>query len=553
MPTVETDVLVIGGGLAALRAALSAADTARVTVAVKGKAARSGSSAMTTAGYAAPIPPDLTAEVHYRDTMEGGYHLNDPALVQILIDESYARLQELEGFGATLLRDDDGKLALSPSGDHSESRVVSPVHRIGTDFTLPLAERARDRDVGVLENQAALDLIVSDGAVTGALLLDTRSGELTTVRAGAVVLASGGAGRLFEITSNPAGTTGDGYAMALRAGARLRDMEMIQFYPWRCIDPFDRSRMPIQPSTFVVGGKLFNRLGERFMAEYNPDPERMEASTRDVGARAIYDQIQKGLGIGGGVRLDLSALDRDTFERTNYKVWRGLASTDIDYRTYPFILTPEAHYVMGGIAIDGEGATDVPGLFAAGEVAGGIQGANRLNSNALPETQVFGHRAGTSAAAHARAHRTRTEGDAPATPIPGGLTRERGSRLKLDREELQSVAWSTLGIVREEASLQRGLAHVRALAGAVAAFAPRTVKEAVDWLELRNLCAFAEVSYLSALHRTESRGAHHRSDYPQQDDANWRKAVVVTMPRLGTVEITTSPVAMARRTRVGSA
>lgn len=548
-----TQVLIVGGGLAALRAAIEAAQHAQVMLVVKGKPGRSGSSAMTTAGYAATLPPQTDYSSHAADTIAGGYGLNEPALVEALAREAFPRLQDLESYGAPINKTESGAYLTSPSGDHSVDRVVSPTHHVGTDFTVPMVERALALGVEVLDYHMAIELLLSDGSITGAIVLNMRTGHLATVSARAVVLATGGAGQLYSVTSNPAGTTGDGFALAFRAGATLRDMEMIQFYPWRCIHPFSRSRMPFQPSTFVVGGKLYNKLGERFMARYNP--HGLEACTRDVAARAIYDQIQTGNDINGGVRLDLSDVDEPTFKATNVKVWTALQQTDIDYRTYPFILAPEAHYIMGGVAIDVRGATTVKGLFAAGEVSGGIQGANRLNSNALPEAQVFGQRAGRDAAQFAQdvGYESPSAGALqPWESALAGVAAGRGSSLKDERRRLREVAWTTLGIVRSEETLAAGLTYIRELRHRLQSIAPASPAEAVDWVELGNLCDFGELACLSALTRTESRGAHFRSDFPERDDRSWQKSVLVKLGQAGEVEISTAPPGSLAVTAVAS-
>jgi succinate dehydrogenase/fumarate reductase flavoprotein subunit len=303
----------------------------------------------------------------------------------------------------------------------------------------------------------------------------------------------------------------------------LRDMEFIQFYPWRCTDPFTNARVSIQPSTFVLGAKLTNAAGERFM-------QGNEATTRDVAARAIFLEIQAGRGVGGkgglGVRLDLSPLTPEQFADTNPKVARYLEKDGIDYRTYPFVVAPEAHYWMGGLSVDVDGAASLDGLFAVGEVAGGIHGANRINSNALPETQVFGDRAGRRAATRASlphadvtAEATRwaqrlADGEAEGMPEA-----ELAEQLKA----LRSAMWDYLGIVRTEDGLRAGLEHVRGVAAAQEARGPAAGWRALRaWCELRSLCDTALLSLTAALHRRESRGAHYRADFPVPDEARWR-------------------------------
>jgi succinate dehydrogenase/fumarate reductase flavoprotein subunit len=343
---------VVGGGLAALRAAWSARQAgARVLVAVKRKLGQSGSSANTSGGFAAASPeldPADDARQHYADTIVGGAFVNERALARALADEAPARLQELIDAGARFQRRNGGYY-LSPSGDHRHPRVLVTEHIRGTDLTLPLRAAVLAAGVDVLENVLVVELLVDDGRIVGALGLRRDRAELIAIRAGATVLAAGGAGRLFRVTSNPVDVTGGGYALALQAGAILRDMEFIQFYPWRLIRPFGSSRVPIQPSTFVSGARLYNAEGERFMEAY--DPVRKEASTRDVSARGIFDQIRFGKAVEGGVVLDVSAVPDDVFRES------GTSTTRHRHRSIPLILAPK---VMGGVLISG--AAQLSGL-----------------------------------------------------------------------------------------------------------------------------------------------------------------------------------------------
>ncbi|WP_170985079.1 FAD-binding protein [Roseomonas sp. AR75] len=524
--TIEADVLVIGAGLAGLRAALAAkqAGAARVILAVKGKAGRSGSSAMTTAAYAGVFPggdPTDSPALHTADTLKGGARVADPALVAALCEGAAWGITALEEAGGAFQRE-GAQYKVTPSGDHSRPRVLLAPNNQGTDYTVPLAERTAEAGVEMLESVMAVEVVRQVDSVVGAILLDLKGGKVIGVATPAVILATGGAGRLFSVTSNPVDITGDGFSLAYRAGAVLRDMEFIQFYPWRCTDPFTNSRVSIQPSTFVVGARLYNKDGERFM-------QGGEATTRDVAARAIFLEIQAGRGVEGkggpGVRLDLSPLTRAEFEDTNPKVAHYIKKLDIDYATYPFVVAPEAHYWMGGLAVDVNGAASLDGLFAVGEVAGGIHGANRINSNALPETQVFGDRAGRMAAARS----TLPRGDVGAIAQgwarrldageDGGFTEaELAEKLKA----LRTAMWDFLGIVRNETGLRSGLAHVGALAAALEARGPAAGWRALRaWCELRSLCDTALLSLTAALHRRESRGAHYRDDCPEPDDSGW--------------------------------
>jgi fumarate reductase (CoM/CoB) subunit A len=552
------DVLVVGGGLSGLRAALAArAAGAEVVVAVKGKFGRSGCSAMTTAGYAAVLDGDEddSIDTFIEDTLRGGAHVGEPELVRLVCAEAGAMVRALLADGGEFERDDDGRFRRSPSGDHSASRVLGTPRHLGTDLTVPLADHALESGVQVLEFTIVTELVVRDGRCIGARAYDTRQDREIAVPAGAVVLATGGAGRLFSITSNPNDVTGDGFALAAKAGAHLRDMELIQFYPWRCIDPFDRSRVSIQPSTFVYGARMYNARDERFMCTFNPDGA--EVTTRDVAARGIFDQVRSGLGVGGGVRLDLSPLDEATFRRSNPKVAKLLDAKKIDYRAYPFVVAPEAHFFMGGLVIDRDGRTSIPGLLAAGEVAGGVHGANRLNSNALPETQVFGARAGTAAAKEAEPHARAAAGDRASFDAPAALDVEEGptdagadvAELKSRLADLQDRMWRHLGIIRTGQELEAGLAYVRDARTSLPG-RPDRGTDVRSWYELQFLYETAALCLTAALARTESRGAHFREDHPRVDDDQWQAAILLR--RQGdSIESWTRPLSKALETVTG--
>ncbi len=517
----------MGGGLAALRSAYDALKAgADVTMAVKGRAGRSGSSAKTSAGYSSVIAVDDSPEDHLRDMLTSGRGINDPRLARIVAEEAPLRLRELVELGAPLAMQ-DGEPVVHPSGDHSVPRTSVAEHFIGLDFTQPLVAAVTGLGCRFLERTAVLDLLTDSGEVVGASCLKfDRPPSLVDVRAQAVILATGGAGKIFKVTSNTNDVTGDGYGLALRAGASLRDMEFIQFYPWRCIVPFDKSRMPIQPSTFVLGGKLFNSVGDRFMESY--DSVKIEAATRDVAARGIYDQIRAGRDVKGGVRLDVSGLTDEEWARTNPKPNQYFTEREMNFRQVEMIVSPEAHFFMGGVEVDEDGQSAVPGLFAVGETAGGVHGANRLDSQAIPETQVFGARAGRAAAALTRS-------DGRSKPSRGGARLEGGDslsnpdaagRLNTLRTELQELMWLKVGIVRDERRLEEALARTAELQQDLGVIEATRARDLLAATELRNSLLTAESCIRAALFRTESRGAHYRLDFPEMK-SEWQRAVVV--------------------------
>ncbi len=521
----QTDVLILGGGLAALRAAVAARQAgARVLLVVKGKAGQSGCSAITTAGYAAAVASDDTADIHGDDTLRGGAEIADPALVRMLAGGAPAELALLRRLGAAFKQDMDGP-ALSPSADHSIARVLTTIGDIGSDLTLPVREHALALGVETIESTMVVELVHDGDGICGAVCVDLRRQAVLGIGAAATVLATGGLGRLFGVTSNPRDVTGDGYALAARAGAALRDMEFIQFYPWRCIDPFPNTRVSLQPTTWVIGGRLYNAAGERFMARLNP--AGAEATTRDVAARGIFAQIRAGLDVGGGVRADLSELSDAALQRSNPKLARLLARMGIDHRAYPFVVAPEAHYMMGGLCIDTECATTLPRLFAAGEVAGGIHGANRINSNAMPEAMVFGARAGRSAAAVEHRPGDGAAVAATARRWDGCLSQAgEGPDMEAATRALRARAGTWLGIMRDGATMRAGQAELAAMRDAAGTLPPAATALRT-WLEYHMLCDAAELCLAGALAREESRGAHCRDDRPERDDRTWRRSIVL--------------------------
>jgi fumarate reductase (CoM/CoB) subunit A len=500
---------------------------ADVTMVVKGRAGRSGSSAKTSAGYSSVIAVDDTAEDHLRDILMSGRGVNDSRLARIVAEEAPQRLRELVGMGAPLAMK-DGAPVVHPSGDHSVPRTAVAEHFIGLDFTQPLVAEVTRLGCRFLERTAVLDLLMDQGEVVGGSCLKfDRPPAVLDVRASAVILATGGAGKIFKVTSNTNDVTGDGYGLALRAGASLRDMEFIQFYPWRCIIPFDKSRMPIQPSTFVLGAKLFNSSNERFMESY--DPVKIEATTRDIAARGIYDQIRARKDVKGGVSLDITALTDEEWTRSNPKPNQYFTERDMDFRRVEMILSPEAHFFMGGVEVDEYGRSAIPGLFAVGESAGGVHGANRLDSQAIPETQVFGARAGRTAAAMRGSARRGPPGvDVRLNPDSDLSKPTVASALDGIRSELQELMWLKVGIVRDGKRLTDALTRTSELAGDLSLVEATSARDLLAASELHNSLLTAESCIRAALFRTESRGAHFRLDFPEMNP-DWRRAVAVRL------------------------
>jgi len=536
----DADVLVIGGGGAGLMAASEASrHGVRVAVVLKGQRERSGATIMApgaVAGVGSWGRPGDDRDVHFRDTVVGGAFMNEQRLVRLLVDEAPERILELERMGALWERAEDGRLyLLRIDGGHSFHRCVYLEDRTGREIVRTLGGLLDRRHVPVYENIMITRLLVDREGVYGAVGIDLTRAESLLFQCRALVLATGGAGNVYLNTDCPADVTGDGYALALEAGAQLMDMEFVQFYPIGFLHP---------PSLRgVLAGLLYyshllNSRGERFMQRY--DPERLELSTRDRVARAIVTEVAEGRGSPrGGVYCDMRFQPPGFIARQTPALYRTYRQIGLDPEKDMIEVAPTAHFFMGGLVVNEDWAATVPGLFAAGEVAAGVHGANRLSQNALAELLVSGVRAGRSAARHARDVRWR-----PADP--GEVRREeekvrrllassgnRGPRPWQVREQLKEIMWQHVGVIRNAQGLKAARQAISRLRGEVlpaTSLATATRLWNADLrqaLENEMLLSVAECVLEGATQRTESRGAHYRSDYPDTDDAGWLRHVVL--------------------------
>ncbi len=535
MRTIETDVLVVGSGGAGLWAAIRAAEAGVRTFLVdKGLVGRSGNTVMAS-GLSVVGPwhlPGDGPEVLLHDTLEGGQFLNNEKLARILIDEAPERVAELEEWGLTFDREADGRYFLLQSGGHRYPRVLVRSDRVGLAIAKTLRRRALQVGVKPQEDTIVTALLTSGEHVVGATGIDCRSGELVAFRARAVVLATGGVAQLYPMSTSRASNSGDGLALALRAGAVMADMEQVQFYPRSLVFP---------PSVkgFALGimGKLLNRYGERFMERY--DPERLEGSTRDITSRAIYSEMKAGRGTEhGGVFKDARETPERVFlsylDQYNFCLKRGL-----DLKKEMAEVAPAVHYFMGGIEINERGESNLAGLYAAGEVAGGIHGANRLGGNSLADLLVFGARAGEWAARWAL--------ESPPTEVHHQQVKEEDQRIRSPLERraggvrpievkraIQEIMWEKAGVVRSQDSLTEALERLDQLEAdlseaRVACNGLVYNQELVSYLEAENLLLVGKAIVTSALVREESRGAHYREDYPEKDDRLWLKNVLLQL------------------------
>lgn len=561
-----TDLLIIGGGGAGVMAALHAADAAPdldVTLVVKGLVAQSGCTRMVQGGYNAVLDPADSFDLHFADTVRGGAFINDQELAWILVNEAPVRIVELENrYGCFFDRHGSGVIHQKPFAGQSFDRTVHRGDLTGIEIMSRLKDQLFARPIRRLEEHRALELLPTPGGegIAGAVLLDMRRGRFVLVRARAVLLATGGGATMYKIAAPSLEKAGDGVAMAWRAGARLMDMEFMQFHPTGLLA--GRSRLTgsvLEEGLRGAGASLRNALGERYMARY--DAARMERATRDVVSRSSYMEIAAGRGTpNGGVWIDVSHLGAANVERQFPGMVERCRAVGFDLARRPVEVSPTAHFHMGGIAITPEGRTSLEGLFAAGEDATGVHGANRLGGNGVAESIVFGARVGDAMAPYVR-HRDLPAIDASALRATIARTLaplDRGQRGQGEgedayalRERLGELTWAQVGLVRQGPALQDALAQLDDLYAATGAIAVNPDRRLnLEWqqaLDVRNLVEVARLIARAALLRDESRGSHFRADFPLPDDRRWLANIAVTRAPDGGV---TTDVRLVRLTRL---
>jgi succinate dehydrogenase / fumarate reductase flavoprotein subunit len=521
------NVLVIGTGAAGLRAAIAAHQAGREVVVI-GKRRRDDAHTVLAAGginaALGTVDPQDSWQQHFADTLRDGYFLADPRVVELLAREAPAAVLELADWGAPFARTADGRLDQRFFGAHRWRRTCYAGDWTGRAILRTLAAKVAELGLTVTDDQYVSELLVSDGVCFGALAFDLETGGRTVFLADAVVLAAGGHTRIWRRSSSRRDeNTGDGMYLALRAGCRLQDMELVQFHPTGMVAPEEAAGTLVTEAVRGEGGHLKNALGERFMARY--DPERMELSARDRVALANYTEIAEGRGgPNGGVFLDISHLGKDVILEKLPRMYRQFLEYQLlDISQQPMEVAPTAHYSMGGVVVDPEThATDVAGLYAAGEVTAGLHGANRLGGNSLAETVVFGRRAGEAAASYSASRdlQLRDRGTVrDADEALSSFIRPGRQFARPLQRALRDAMWETCGVVRDQAGLQRGLERIAELGELAREVDVRPTSEGfadlAHALDLRASLVAAEATLLAALARQESRGAHQRRDFPQ--------------------------------------
>jgi succinate dehydrogenase / fumarate reductase flavoprotein subunit len=582
----EHDVLVIGAGGAGLRAAIEAAaagvSVAMVTKSLLGKA----HTVMAEGGVAAALANVDDRDnwrVHFADTMRGGQYLNNWRMAELHAKEAPARVRELEAWGAVFDRTKDGRILQRNFGGHKYPRLAHVGDRTGLEMIRTLQDHGVHQGIDVYMEHTVLTLLKDGDRVVGAFGYDRERGRFRLFQAKAVVLATGGIGRAYRITSNSWEYTGDGHSLAYHAGADLMDMEFVQFHPTGMVWPPSVRGILVTEGVRGEGGVLLNSEGKRFMFDDIPELYRNQTAdnpeegwrytqgdkdarrppellTRDHVARCIVREVREGRGSPhGGVFLDIAWI-KERLPHAEEHIKKKLPSmyhqfkqlADIDITKEPMEVGPTTHYMMGGVRVDGDTQmSTVPGLFAAGECAAGLHGANRLGGNSLSDLLVFGQRAGEHAARFAREHGAGT--------VDAGQVEEAARRAlePFDRAgdgegpyqiqyALQELMQGNVGIVRKEDDMLRALDGIEQLAGRAGRVAVHGNREFnTGWhtaLDIPNLLTVSEAIARAALERKESRGGHYREDYPAKDQQFGSFNIVIRKGRGGDMEVSRAPI-----------
>lgn len=538
--SIETDVLVIGAGGAGMTAAISAAESgARVLLVDRNMIGRGGATIMaqmTVAAALAEQEPD-SWEDHLADTIQAGRGLCDTTLAEVVCREAPARMRTMDEWGVGWARHTNGI-----------SQVMAPGHRVArccyVDFlnTGPAVAQTLRRKLGRTSAvQRLSDVLVTElqlapgGEVCGAHAVEVSTGAQLTLNAGAVIIATGGLTRLYARTSASGNMAGEGYALALGAGARLIDMEFVQFFPIGHLAPRLVGMDPIMwdPFRYKLGGRLLNSNGEEFMERYGSREDGKYTATRDLATYAIHKEVQAGRGSPhGGAFLSFQHLGADALHNAFGPIIERLAKNGIDLVNQAIEVSPIAHYHMGGIRVDQEMFSGVPGLFAAGEAVGGASGANRLSGNAISEALVFGDVAGRAAARHVDriGHRPQAAGNTPVSPRFGQPTDQRAPNQIM--YELQQLMWRKVGPFRDETGLTEALATIgqlqQELQQLVLPDDQVFAMQLFDWHETRAALQVAQCVTAAALRRQESRGAHQREDF-EVTDKQYESSVAISL------------------------
>ena len=505
------DFLVIGSGVAGLRAAITLASAGEVIMLTKGDPSESNTG-YAQGGIAAAVGPDDSPALHAQDTIAAGDGLCVPESVQLLVREGPKYVRELLEWGAGFDRNREGRLSLTREGAHSVRRVLHSRDATGREIGRVLWSRiAKHPNVRVIDDALATELVLHGHRCLGAHYL-TGQGDRGKVSATHTLLATGGAGQVYRETTNPAVATGDGIAMAALAGARISDVEFVQFHP-TVLNVTGSPRFLLSEALRGEGARLINEGGEAFMSRYEAAGD---LASRDLVSRAMVAEAER---TGASVYLTMEHLDHDWVRQRFPTITEACRRAGLDLATDRIPVSPAAHYIMGGVETDLDGRTSLPGLLAAGEVAyTGVHGANRLASNSLLEGLVFGARA-AEAMLYPPTAGTLREARIDAWPAPRGTGEAFPSA-----NEVRDLMWRYVGLLRDRATLQRAVEQLDRWSQAVTR-PPRPRHSELEFRRIRSLVTVGLLIARAALRRQESRGAHFRTDYPMHDDVHWKKHV----------------------------
>jgi L-aspartate oxidase len=511
----ETDFVVVGAGIAGLRAAIELASAGRVLVLAKLEYTESATQ-YAQGGIAAALSDEDEISLHYQDTLSAGDGIVNPEAAHVLVEEGPERIEELIAWGTQFDRDGI-KLAFTREGAHSRDRILhAHGDSTGQEIGRSLYFKAKSlKNISICEFEFATDLLLEDGRVVGLTLLD-QGGGLHPVRAAAVLLATGGLGHVYKETTNPSVATGDGVAMAHRAGAEISDMEFVQFHP-TALYVKGAPRFLLSEALRGEGAVLRNDQLSRFMPKYH---SLGELAPRDVVARAIAHELEISHSKDPVVYLDLTHKSADRIQHRFPRIYQTCMRYNVDITTDMIPVRPAVHYAMGGVRTDLHGRTSVGGLYAAGEVAcTGVHGANRLASNSLLEGLVYGARAARTMQQDVSIHASSTKKQPEKPKSAGAITSKAADDVV---RQIQDVMWRNVGIVRSRQTLQKAVEELKELEGLLPKDSCRRCYEAQNIWQIGMLIA------KSALARLESRGAHYRIDYPDHDDAKFKKHSVIS-------------------------
>ena len=525
-----SNVLVIGSGGAGLRAAIEAKQLG-MEVTVLGKRQSTDVHTVLAAGGInaafGNVDEDDSWEQHFADTYIEGYGLSEPEVVELMAKESPILVEEIDGWGANFAKLPNGKIDQRFFGAHTYRRTCYSGDYTGRSILFALLNKVKSLNIPILDSQYVSDLLVEDNVCFGAMAFDIQSGERTVFLADSVIIAAGGHTRLWRKSSSRRNeNTGDGFHLALKAGCRLSDMEMVQFHPTGMVIPEEMAGTLVTEAVRGEGGKLLNSEGKRFMENY--DSERMELSTRDRVAMANYTEIVEGRGSpNGGVYLDISHKGKDFIIEKLPRMYRQFLDTlMIDISKTPMEVSPTAHYSMGGIVVTPkEHSTGVEGLYAAGEVTAGLHGANRLGGNSLAEILIFGKRAGAAASRRSKnidVHKRSKKVIENAHENLNSYIKNGSEVARPLQRSLRNIMWEYGGVVKNEQKLKQGLKEIENLKEASKDLDVRPDSEGYQDLmlafDLQASLVSSESTLISAISRKESRGAHQRDDYKEIND-----------------------------------